>query len=142
MSSLDAEFVWDATGVFLRQIGYAKEVLRRFGLQSCKPVSTSMLSLRDWKTDGDPQVSYNEETKYQQAVGALLCILTSTMPYIAVAVGIMGNQGSQPTVGDWSSVKRIMRYLSGTPELGLRIDMSSNTRLTFVVAYSDSDWTF
>ena len=42
-----------------------------------------------------------------------------------------------PTTIHWSAVKRILRYVKGTLNLGLKIKKSSST---LVSAFSDADW--
>ena len=42
-----------------------------------------------------------------------------------------------PTSVDWTAVKRILRYLQGTPGLGLKLCKSDSM---LVSAFSDADW--
>jgi hypothetical protein len=44
---------------------------------------------------------------------------------------------SAPTTAHWAAVKRILRYLRSTSDLGLRLTMSGSSLLS---ALSDADW--
>ena len=74
---------------------------------------------------------------YQSAVGSLLYLSTGTRPDIAFAVGNVARFSSSPTTRHWTGVKRILRYLKGTSNLGLHYLNSVDEDL---VGYSDSDW--
>ena len=64
--------------------------------------------------------------------------LTKTRPDIAFAVGNVARFCSEPTEVHWSAVKRIMRYLKGTQDLGLLYHKHS-TALS-CIGYADADW--
>ena len=74
---------------------------------------------------------------YQSAVGSLLYLSTGTRPDIAFAVGNVARFSANPTKRHWTGVKRILRYLKGTSDLGLHYSSSVDEDL---VGYSDSDW--
>jgi hypothetical protein len=69
-------------------------------------------------------------------VGALQ-YLTLTRPDISFAVNKVCQYLHAPTTVHWSAVKRILRYVSGTIKLGLKIKRSNST---LVSAFSDADW--
>lgn len=121
--------------LWIGQPTYVIGILEKFGMSDSKPVSTpsdtdSRLSKR---TDGDEAA--NMET-YQAAVGSLLYLSTRTRPDIAYAVGKVSRFCSNPTPEHWSAVKRILRYLGGTKNLGLLYRREE----TCCVGYSDADW--
>ena len=72
---------------------------------------------------------------YQSAVGSLLYLSTKTRPDIAYAVGNVVYFSSKPTQTHWIAVKRIMRYLNGTPDFGLLYLAIDN-----IAGFSDADW--
>ena len=74
---------------------------------------------------------------YRSAVGSLLYVSTGTRPDIAFAVSMVAKFSSKPTKQHWQGVKRILRYLKGTADLGLLYRRSDAEELT---GYSDSDW--
>ena len=87
------------------------------------------------KTTDDEEV---DQKKYQAAVGSLLYLSTQTRPYIAFAVGNVARFCSESTQVYFSAVKRIMRYLKGTHDLGL-LYCKHSTALA-CIGYSDADW--
>ena len=60
-------------------------------------------------------------------------------PDLSLAVGLLSQHMVSPGTEHWSGVKRVLRYIKGTVDFGLRFEASSpeNFRLH---AYSDADW--
>ena len=83
--------------------------------------------------DGDP---FSDPSLYRSLTGALQ-YLTLTRPEISFAVQQACLYMHDPRIPHYNHVKRILRYLKGTLDLGLHINKSSPTSLT---AYSDADW--
>lgn len=69
-------------------------------------------------------------------VGALQ-YLTLTQPNLAYLVNKVCQYLHAPTTSHWSSVKRILRYVKGTMDVGLSIKPSNPTLLS---AFSDANW--
>ena len=74
---------------------------------------------------------------YQSAVGSLLYLSNWTRPVITYAVSSVSRFCTNPTKQHWTAVKRIMRYLKGTPNHGL---IYSKNDPKDCVGYSDADW--
>eukprot|EP01084_Bolivina_argentea_P010287 19151_1 len=73
-------------------------------------------------TTWDPHLREDEEpldekeaALYRKTVGKLMYLSTITRPDISFAVGRVASGMSTPTKGLWMRVKRILRYLRGTP---------------------------
>lgn len=62
--------------------------------------------------DDENLLPYN--TKYRQAVGALLYISTISKPDISAAVNILSRTNERPREKDSKAVKRTIRYLKTT----------------------------
>ncbi|KAK4700421.1 hypothetical protein P7C70_g5826, partial [Phenoliferia sp. Uapishka_3] len=77
-------------------------------------------------------------TPYRAAIGALLWLSLSTRPDIAFAVSVVGRHSASPGVAHWTAVKRIFRYLAGTPHYGLLYTKSEGLIGVFD-AFSDAD---
>lgn len=123
--------------LYLSFSAYITKVLHQFGLDGCHSVSTSMdreeyLKLERSKTGPDPEIL----EWCQPAIGALLWI-TNVRLDISFAVSTMAQFASYPTPAHVSAVKRIFRYLSGTPDYVICYGDSNNPRL---YGYVDSDW--
>ena len=60
-----------------------------------------------------------------------------TGPDISVAVGLLSQFMTNPNKEHWNGVKRVLRYLKGTLNYGLKYEHSENFVLT---GFSDADW--
>ena len=72
--------------IFISQKNYIGELLKKFGMVECNPISTPMeqnlnLTLKEWN-------EFEDETKYRQLVGSLV-YLTTTRLDILFVVGIL-----------------------------------------------------
>ncbi|CAB4028654.1 Hypothetical predicted protein, partial [Paramuricea clavata] len=127
----------DSKEIWIGQEAYTKSVLERFGMESSKPASTPVNPGTKLKKAADDSQRV-DQVNYQCAVGHLLYLSTKTRPDIAYAVSDVARFSAHPTEEHWIAVKRIMRYLNGTRDMGLLYDGSKTT--TSCVGYSDADW--
>lgn len=80
-------------GIFLCQQKYAKDLLKKFGMLECKPISTPMEpNAKMCEHEGK---DLKDATMYRQLVGSLL-YLTLTRPDISYAVGVMSRYMQNP----------------------------------------------
>lgn len=122
-----------AHGYFLSQPKYAREILQKAGLVDCKPCSSPSVVKPVSMPSSFAHFAY--PALFRRIVGALQ-YLTITRPDLAFAVNQACQHMHSPTVGDFASVKRLLRYLKGTIDHGLVFQPSS-----FILqAFSDSDW--
>ena len=84
---------------------------------------------------GDP-LDDDMSKRYRSIVGGLQ-YLTLTRPDIAFAVNKVCQYLHCPTSEHYSAVKRILRYISGTIDIGLKIVASKSQGIS---AFSDADW--
>ena len=122
--------------VWIGQSAYICQVLERFGMQDAKSVGTPVDTSTKLVKAVEDDVMFDKGV-YQSAVGCLLYLSTGTRPDIAFAVGNVARFSANPTTRHWIGVKRILRYLKGTSDLGLRYSRNGDED---VVGYSDSDW--
>ena len=114
-------FDWSVDGkhLFMHQTVYAKQVLKRFGMETCRPCPTPIekgqLCAASRRPDEPP---LDESTPYRSAVGALFYLLI-TRPELAYALSIVSRHCHDPCERHWAAVKRILRYVAGTTELGV-----------------------
>ncbi|KAK9069506.1 hypothetical protein SSX86_011410 [Deinandra increscens subsp. villosa] len=124
----------DQSGLFLHQSQYARDILQRAAMSSCKPSTTPVdTSSKLSATDG-PLLA--DGSLYRSLAGALQ-YLTFTRPDITYAVQQVCLFMHAPREPHFQFMKRILRYLQGTLDFGIRLTPSSATSLT---AYSDADW--
>ncbi|KAD3067125.1 hypothetical protein E3N88_35005 [Mikania micrantha] len=143
---LGIEVIRHGLDLILSQKKYIWDTLQRSGLSDCKPVNSPMSTSQVLMPDDS--LLMLDPTKYRQVVGALQ-YATLTRPDIAFSVNKVCQFMHAPTDNHWIAVKRILRYLKGTTDLGLRIRHDSGSILhafidahwtNSVQAYSDSDW--
>ncbi|MFS7986065.1 putative RNA-directed DNA polymerase [Helianthus anomalus] len=123
-----------ATGLFLDQTQYAKDIINRANMTACKPCATPVdLSSKLSATDGP---LFHDPTLYRSLAGALQ-YLTFTRPDISYAVQQVCLFMHEPHDPHYAFMKRIIRYIQGTLDYGIRMVKSATNSL---VAYSDADW--
>ena len=123
-----------SNGTMIHQQKYIKELLKRYGMESAKPIDTPISpSTRLVMDDGSPSV---EEKLYRGMIGSLL-YLTASRPDIVFSVGLCARFQSNPKESHLKAVKRILRYLKHTPDLSLWYPKRCNFDL---VGYADADY--
>ena len=133
---LGIEVKREEDGLVLLQSKYASDVLARVGMTSCKMVTSPMSSTEKLVQGEGEELSGTDATKYRSTVGALQ-YLTLTRPDLSFAVNRVCQYMQTPTDQHWSAVKRILRYLKHTLNVGLHIRKSASTHIS---AFSDADW--
>ena len=111
--------------LFISQEKYLEGVINRFGMQDCNPVSTPLETGKTFQKRADDEEPCNKET-YQQAIGCLTYVSTSTRPDIAAAVGLFSQYMSNPSKDHWLGIKRLLRYIKGTLTYGLKFVANNN----------------
>ncbi|KAK2390888.1 putative mitochondrial protein [Trifolium repens] len=121
-------------GIFINQSKYCKELLKKFDMENCKEIATPMST--STYVDQDESGKPIDITKYRGMIGSLL-YLTASRPDIMFSVCLCARFQANPKESHLSSVKRIMKYLKGTTNVGLWYPKGSTCDL---VGYSDSDY--
>ena len=103
-------------GIFISQEKYARNIVKKFGLDSKKHASTPMSLSTNLNVDSSRvEVS---PTLYRSIIGSLLCLIASR-PDIAFSVGVYARYQAAPKESHLTAVKRIIRYINGTPDYRL-----------------------
>ena len=123
-------------GLTMRQERYATNLLQRVGMTNCKSVTSPLSVLEKLSITSGEQLGPLDSTWYRSVVGALQ-YLTLTRPDISLSVNKVCQFLHDPTTTHWSAVKRILRYVHGTRNVGLKISKNSSM---LVSAFSDADW--
>jgi len=122
------------SGLLLSQRQYMIEILERAGMVDCKPCSTPV--------DMNPKLSaevgapVSDPTDFRSLAGALQW-LTFTRPDISYAVQQVCLHMHDPREPHLAALKRIMRYVHGTLDLGLLLRPCAQSDL---MVYSNADW--
>jgi hypothetical protein len=114
----------------LRQSSHIDQMLIKFGMNQCKPVATPIEGDLHRLKEGLP------DHTYMSMVGSLLYTAIVTRPDIAFAVQALGRHMQSSDGSHLTAAKRVLRYLKGTREVGIKFSGGS----TEVIGYSDSDW--
>jgi histone deacetylase 1/2 len=109
-----------SSGIVLSQQTYISDVLQRVGMGDCKPVTTPLSTSEKLSLNEGEPLNDGDSTRYRSIVGALQYV-TLTRPDIAFSVNKVCQFLHAPTTLHWTAVKRILRYLKHTMNLGLRL---------------------
>ncbi|GAU51766.1 hypothetical protein TSUD_415550 [Trifolium subterraneum] len=122
-------------GIFISQEKYVNDLLKKYKMNEVKIMSTPMHP--STSLDKDEKGKDVSEKEYRGMIGSLL-YLTASRPDIVFAVGLCARfQTSPKELHLIVVVKRIFRYLVGTPDVGLWYKKGSHFDLQ---AYCDADY--
>src|ERR1700733_8308017 len=120
---LGIEVTQHPKSIFLSQKKYIGDLLNRFGMTECNPLTTPMeQNLKLTSIEGK---EFEDATKYRELVG-ILNYLTTTRPDMLFAVGILSKLMQKPCEGHWFAVKRVLKYLKGTQDFGIKYTQVGN----------------
>lgn len=124
----------------MSQQKYVQTILKRFKMSDCKPVSTPLncsikLSL-NMSPKTEEEKAEVQNLPYQNLVGSLMYLATSTRPDIAHAVSVLSQYNTNYGKQHWIAGKRVLRYLKGTENYALKFKRANES----LVGYADADW--
>ncbi|KAJ9552510.1 hypothetical protein OSB04_016555 [Centaurea solstitialis] len=122
-----------SSSLLLSQRRYILDLLERSKMTGAKPIASPAEPGSRLYLGGDPM---NNPALYRSIVGALQYV-TITRPEIAYSVNRVCQFMHNPSEHHWTAVKRILRYLKGTLDLGLIFRPSSDSKL---VCFTDAGW--
>ena len=130
-------------GVLVHQSTYIKKILKRFNMDKAHPLSSPMV-VRSLDVKNDPfrpcekgEELLGPEVPYLSAIGALMYLANCTRPDIAFSVNLLARYSSVPTRRHWKGIQHILRYLSGTTDMGLFYSNKSKEKL---LGYADAGY--
>ena len=122
-------------GIFISQESHAKEILKKFKMNDCKPVNTPMeLGLKLSEHDDGEKV---DPSTFKSLFESLRYALNMHKADILFAIGLISRYMETSSIIHMKAVKRILRYLKGTLDFGLFYSSSKKFKL---VGYCDSDF--
>ena len=122
----------------MHQASYIKILLIDHNMSNCNPAKTPM-DLARIDPGADTAVP-NRRSEYQTLIGKLLFLSICTRPNISYIVNSLAQHSCSPHLEHFTAVKRVMRYLKGTANLGLRYSADASDSISDLRGYSDSDW--
>jgi hypothetical protein len=124
-------------GIVLSQDNYATDLLKRVGMSMCKQVNTPPSTSEKLSTYIGTPLGPEDATRYRSIDGALQYLMLTRLD-LTFVVNKVYQYLHAPIDAYWAAVKRILRYLQGSVNLGLKI-VKNNSLL--VSAFNDADWT-
>ncbi|KAK2991573.1 hypothetical protein RJ640_013833 [Escallonia rubra] len=121
-------------GLFLHQSKYAGDLLQRAMMVDSKPIANPMAPKSFSLKNKDSL--FHDPTLFRSIVGGLQ-YLTMTRPDLSYAINVVCQHMHRPTQAAFQLMKRILRYVKGTTQLGLQIRSASSLDL---YAFYDADW--
>ena len=127
----------------LDQEQYVLKALARFGLSSCKVAHSPEQVGADGENAADGGDAPTDRERYMEIVGTLQYAAISSRPDIAHAVNALSRQMQAPLRRHMVAAERVLRYLAGTPALGLTFYCGkglTDADPVDVTGYADADW--
>ena len=122
------------SGIFISQSKYAKNLVKKFGLEYASSIRTPM-SL-NVKLTVDFLGKSVDPSLYRSMIGSLL-YLTASRPDINYSVGVCARYQANLKESHMTALKRIIKYVKTTAEFSVWYSKDTNDVL---VGYSDADW--
>jgi hypothetical protein len=121
-------------GTFVSQGKYIKDMLKKFGMEDAKGISTPMGT--NESLDSDASGNMVDQKMYWSMIGNLLYVTTSRTD-VMFCVCMCARFQSSPRESHLKATKRILRYLKHTQNIGLWYPKGTEFEL---IGYSDSDY--
>ena len=123
----------------ITQEEYFDNMLTHFGMDKCNPVDTPMQHAKFYAKSevvSKEEVKYMQDKPYRSLACTLLYPSNITRPDITYACNTASRHLQNPGKDHWELLKRIVRYLKGTKQLGLNY----NDQSIEVTGWPDASW--
>ncbi|UYV61245.1 hypothetical protein LAZ67_1004081 [Cordylochernes scorpioides] len=132
---LGIKIIQDKEGISLQQSHYVQQILQKYGMENCKEVPTP--GSKEINLDNHIEDDNCDQHTYQEALGMLMFLAVNTRPDIAYITSKLSQYSRQPKQMHWTAIKRVMRYLRGTIDLGVKFERGKTGILK---SYTDASW--
>ena len=122
------------SSIFLSQSKYARNLVKKFGLESASFVRTPMSP--NVRLTVDLLGRSVNSSLYRSMIGSLL-YLTTSRPDISYNVGVCARYQANPKESHMTALKRIIKYVKTTAEFSVWYSKDTSDVLA---GYSDADW--
>jgi hypothetical protein len=121
-------------GTFVSQGRYIKDMLKKFSMIDSKAISTPIGT--NGNLDSDTSGNMVDQKSYGSMIGSLLYV-TTTRPDVMFNVRTCARFQASPRESHLKAIKRILRYLKYTQNIGLWYPKGAKFEL---IGYSDLDY--
>ena len=135
---LSMEITQSDTSITIKQSQLIRSLLKNQQMHECAAITcpeTKGCKYEEHDGTAPPSVVKS----YQSVIGSLNYITHATRPDICHSVNVLSRFASNPSKQHHAALKKILRYLRGTEDLGLTYVKSESTQIS-LVAFSDADW--
>jgi len=116
--------------LLLNQLGYILEFADKYNISLHGPFPTTPMDYLPQKESKDNTLlDQRGITDYQSRVGTLLYLAIQSRPDILYAIAILSSRTKSPTKDDLRAINRVLAYVVGTKELGLRLYSHEGVKL-------------
>jgi hypothetical protein len=121
-------------GISISKSKYVHEILKIFNMMNCKASPTPVImGLKLRKEEKESKV---DPTLFKRLVGTLM-YLTMRRHDIMYGVRLISRFMETPEESHWKERRRILRYVNGTKDFGIKYSTSEDFRL---IGYTDNDY--
>jgi hypothetical protein len=131
---LGIEVIKTPKGIWLLQQQYALDMLSKYGMVGCKPISVPLD--QNGKLSADAGEVLEDAIMYRKIVGNLI-YMTITRPNLNYTVGLESQFMQVPQKPHLDGVRHTLRYVSATTNYGFFYEASTELQ---VHGYIDADW--
>jgi len=130
------EFNDDGT-VYVSMEQYTRDVLKECGITTTKAEpATAALFVIDATS---PVLNKKDSKQFHRNVAQLLYMATRTRPDIILPIIFLTTRVRTPTEQDRLKLRRVLAYLAGTTELGIKLGADAKGQLN-IIAYCDASY--
>jgi hypothetical protein len=130
--------------IALIQDAYISKILKKYGVQNCKPVVTPMeVGTLNTMVTNPGEATKAEILDYQSKIGSLIYLATHTRPDIAFACSVLSRFLVNPSKDHIDCAGRVLRYIAGTKNLAVVYGgpaIKDDPDKGVLHGYSDSDF--
>ena len=122
-----------SNGLFLHQRKYVDEILDRFKMNDCSPISTPL----DRSIYSDDETELIDDIEYRSMIGSVQYLVSCTRADLSFPVSFLSRFLSKPTTKRMSEIRRVFRYLKKTRDYGIAYVKDEDQSYSY---FSDSDF--
>ena len=128
--------------LYLSQVDYLKRVLERFNLKGAKSVTTPLAQhfklSKEQEPKSDEDIAYMQKVSYASVVGSIKYSMVCCKPDMSYSISMVSRFMANPGKSHWEVAKRVLRYIFGTIDFGLKY--ANQGEVPSIEGYVDFDF--